>query len=316
MKMRVFFAAGILFAGSLRAGDADALTARQVPGVETSPKSYAELISNIERVSGLKVKIDPELDAFMKMIAVYSWGSLQPVAKTISLGQFLDAETKRPGLRWEIDAGAGTVTLLPNWLRDDPRSAGQLLKALCDATAEAEKTPLEKNSTNFLKWAEARKPCGTLLGALLSKKENYAKAWRAHMLGRHLWPLLAEVDEESPDIVYAGGFADTEQRAGVLIVVRHQIEMYPGEGGFEYYYFTPEGQLICADLLSGGWRSEIHSITAETSKTTGQSELTLDTERGVQKFVMKPDKLTLEAPPGDGGNHFGRSLLDETLKSH
>ena len=285
-------------AGLLHAESPGAQTGIQVPAIIYTPKNYDEMVANIEE-SGLKVKIDPQLAKFMQT-GGFSW----PVnwykrgngPTAITLKDFLNAQTLDTGLRWELDKSP-TVALSPAWRRDDDRSAGELLKAFRSAYSDLEKVPRKKDDKYSDEWLAARKPCGLLLDALISKKGNYEKGWRTRMLSLHK-PENETFMTNTPDIILSADFTDTGGKNRVLVLVRHSPGLMPGHGGFSYYYFTPEGALVCSGLLScSGGECVITSASVKNGKEGAPSELAVKvhsvgySENLVQKFVMAPGGL-------------------------
>lgn len=312
----------IFFSASpLKAAAPVSLPDTQVPAINHGPNNYDELVANITKVAGLKVIIDPALEAYVKEKSGQFWSKWsipQGTTDTTTLKHFLDQETSNTDLHWELDQSSHTITFSLAWRRNDERSSEDLLKALRQAHEAFEKMPPKKITDYSPEWKAARKPQGLLLNALLSKKENYDKAWKTKTTSLHRPDALGAWIADCPDIILADDFADASGKRGVLVVVRHALTILPGEGGFSYYYFTPEGSLVNAGLFSSGGDCGVISASVNNGKKSAPSKLSVKvysvgySENVVQKFVMEPNELRHtelirangEVLTGDGMKNF------------
>lgn len=241
-------------------------------------ESFEEARRLMEERTGAKVVVDAEVAEFMEKLWLKR-GEGDPRTETkMTAGQFLDVMCKRLVLQWRFEPWKHVVLLDVGWRREDVRSAKELLQVVMSGS----ESPGVMPRYSAERYAERRRDAASgiyrerilhdeewqdAFNALLSKRENFAKAWRVRQQSaaenvffepRAVLPVLAQ------------GMVATTGKRYVMVLTYQPIPCYPGHGTFAYYWFEEDGKMVGAGLVTSGWRSDLVEAKVEDNAAAGE----------------------------------------------
>ncbi|CAN5771483.1 hypothetical protein BH09VER1_BH09VER1_46080 [soil metagenome] len=241
-------------------------------------ESFDDARRLMEERTGLKVVVDAEVAGFMEKLWLKRGEGDSRTETKVTAGQFLDVMCKRLVLQWRLDAEGRVVVLDLGWRREDARTAGELLQVVMSGS----QSPGVMPRFSAEQYAEKRRDASRgiyrermlhdeewqdAFNALLSKRENFAKAWRVRQQSA-AENVVFEPRAVQP--VLAQGMVGTTGKRYVLVLTYQPISMYPGHGTFAYYWFAEDGRMAGSGLVTSGWRCALVEAKIEDNAAAAE----------------------------------------------
>ncbi len=258
-------------------------------------KDIPDAFEEIRKRTGLKVVLPSYMGEFVKGPFYGVTGiRLNPQGETATVKHLLNTVCSSLGFQWSLDKGESELRLAPSWWRDDARPKDELLRILATSKLDDEK------------WRDA-------FFGLLSSKGNFEKAWRVRQksLSGSMFPTLRA---GKPDAVIAHDVVDEEGHKRFFILIRHQIECYPGESRASAYWFDDAGEIVGCDYFCAGYRSNFDGAEVVQTKAAPQptgiqiKSSAFAKTKVVQKYILTAGGLKLIEVVNEDGTPFPHDI--------
>jgi len=256
--------------------------------------SFAAAIDLLQKLSGKKVVLDKDLGTWPGAEQEQVWGVSMGFAKDEKVRDLFERICQFAGLTWKYDPASETLFASPEWKREDPRGAQELIRLI------EQKPPMRSEQLGTA--AEPNRVGGhsplldgwrIAFDALLSKPGNYASAGTLrvyHDTHGHVYFGAFPVQND-----FAGTIRDA--RGGQAIVVLNEQESMSNKdsaGDLAYYLFDENGQ-----FLAGGVYAVADGAESGIVKVSSEDHRSIDVDVGYGSFKLNPDHLHLGLVDGD-----------------
>jgi len=272
------------------------------PADGTELPSYSDHINRLSKAIGKPIVLPDGTLAFADAASKWkigsgfcTWGGLGPETYPTTR-KLLDMDCHSLGMKWRYDPRRDAIKLDFAWRFNAPLPLLKLRAALLNPTVlDGSSFCLTSSGSTTVK---AVPDPIYILDALLSKPENFRKAWQV----RFAEDLKMTFFASKCDNLLAGKMNDQTGLEHVLVLNEQPFDPNPGEGTMTYYVFDQNGRFEQGGIFAGGWRCHNASAWMET----GNLRLTIRTfinfrDQIDQHFVLTDKGLILhDAVDGSG----------------
>ena len=266
----------------------------QVQSPMISVCSLAGAIDLLEKASGKKVILDESLGTWPGEAQEKVWGLGMGVNKDEKARAVFEKVCEFAALDWSYNAASGTISVVPQWKRDDPRGMQELINLVAQTKPEPwVKLPTSPTPNRIGGHGSTLDEWRIAFDALLSKPTNFSSAGTLRVYHDshghfNLCPFPVQND-------FAGPIQDG-QGGREILVLNEQLSLSNKDsaGDLAYYLFNEDGKFLKGGVyaVADGAQSGIVKVALENNRT-----ITIDV--GYGSFKMQPDHLHLALVNGD-----------------
>jgi hypothetical protein len=315
MSLRSLFLAGTLalgFASTAHADDAflekPIVFATYPPDGPRLP-SYSDHVNRLSQSIGKRIVLPEGAMAFADDVSKWkvgtgfcTWGGLGP-ENFATARQLLDRDCKTLGMKWHYDAASDSIAFDFAWRKDVPMPQLELRAALLNP-AVLSGSSFDVGAFHYAITNPDALPAATL-DALISKPENFPKAWPI----RFAEDIRRSVLNTPSDNLFTGKIEDQGGHEHLLVLNERPFPMNPGEGTMTYYVFDAMGRFEQGGVMSGGWRCHDASAWTEAKNTRLTVRVFFNyRDKFDQHFILTEKGLVVEEVVGTDG----KPLIDYT----
>ena len=221
-----------------------------------------------------------------------------------SYRSFLNDSCKMLGMDCHYDPKRNVLVADFSWHRNDGHSSRELLQILTTTQPQPTDDYGWRRNNGLPLYSAATDPWRLALDALLSKPENYGRAWKLRFLDDTKGAIL----DPTPGVIKWNGWVHDENGQRRFIVIKyHPIFMMPGPtASFACYVFDSRGRLTDGALLSDRYEG---MEAARFSLADSNKLLEVDRDGGIIGTIsLKPRGIALHAAHPFSGDLLGKAI--------